>query len=363
MALKPFSRARKLFRKHRFEELINLLEPQVFRFRESFRFYYLLGFSCLQVGDYGSAYTYLKRGHDLNNSDVDTLLGLAAVHLKRQETSESLQLWLEVLEKDGKNSFALKGMKLLKKHSEPEFIVDYIESGKISRLYPQPAKPIPPFLIPLLLILLIIGSAVTFLNPLSPFSLLPEKVVNTLPVPPLSDIQGELIESPKSDDPYSYTTEEIESIFKRIETYFHQERDNLVRREINRIALSNASLPVREKAQLISSYLKEPSFSRFKDNFTYSQVMQEPELYSGCYVIWKGAVGNLSYGEKEITFDLLIGYEKGRVVEGIVPVIVPFASRIDPELAIEVLAEVQLKSTASPQLQLTAVSVHQFIQD
>lgn len=361
MASKPFSRATRLFRARKFEELINLLEPQVFRFRESFRFYYLLGFSCLQVGDYGSAYTYLKRGHDLNKNDVDTLLGLAAVHLKRQETAEALELWLEVLEKEGKNPFAARGMKLLRRHSEPEFLVDFTESGKLSKLYPQPSRGLPGSFFIILVTGILIAAGFTLFFPFSPFSLLVPAAESSLPGPPLPDTKGELIESPKTDHPFSFSEEEIRELFTEIDTYFHQERDNLVRREINRILLSNASLPVREKAGLILSYLKKPSFSLFKDNFSYSEVVEEPALYTDCYVRWKGAVSNLSYGEKVIRFDLLLGYEKGRVVEAIIPVQVPFSTRIDPDLAIEVLARIDLHSSSPLDLRLEAVSIHQYI--
>ena len=50
MARTALDRAEKLFASGRFAELVSLLEPQVPVYRESQRFYYLLGSSCLGQG-------------------------------------------------------------------------------------------------------------------------------------------------------------------------------------------------------------------------------------------------------------------------------------------------------------------------
>jgi len=217
MASKPFSKAAKLFKKRNYEQVIRLLEPQVFRFRESYSFYYLLGFSCLHMGDYGSAYTYLKRGHDLKPSNIDTLLGLAAVHLKRQETAQALEYWLEVLDQDPKNQFALRGMKLLKKNSEPEYLVDFADSGKIERLIPQPSGRYTGkiFLVIIILALLALTSLLYF------------KVINTearknvrladdFPALFIDDVSS-VLEGAESDHPFSISEGEMKKAFHALE--------------------------------------------------------------------------------------------------------------------------------------------------
>jgi hypothetical protein len=359
MASKPFSKAAKLFKKRNYEQVIRLLEPQVFRFRESYSFYYLLGFSCLHMGDYGSAYTYLKRGHDLKPSNIDTLLGLAAVHLKRQETAQALEYWLEVLDQDPKNQFALRGMKLLKKNSEPEYLVDFADSGKIERLIPQPSGRYTGkiFLVIIILALLALTSLLYF------------KVINTearknvrladdFPALFIDDVSS-VLEGAESDHPFSISEGEMKKAFQEMQSYFLEGRDNIVRREVNRILLSNASLPVRDKARTILTYLKEPGFADFKDNFSYSDVSAQPALYAGCHVIWKGAVSNLTIGESEIRFDLLVGYDTRRVMEGMVTVSVPFAVRIDPDSPIEVLGSIHLTGNETRPFALSALSIHQ----
>ncbi|ADK81171.1 tetratricopeptide repeat protein [Sediminispirochaeta smaragdinae] len=362
MATKPFSKAAKFFRQRHYEQVIRLLEPQVFRFRESFNFYYLLGFSCLHMGDFGSAYTYLKRGHDIKPTDIETLLGLASVHLKRQETAKAIELWLEVLDSDRKNQYALRGLRLLKKNSDPEFIIDYTESGKLERLIPQPARTFPLYRLLLAILLAGVVAVLLLVAPFSPLRITKSVSETYLPALDIGDIP-KLTEVEKSNHPFSFSEMEIQELFESMGRYFRAGRDNMVRREINRILLSNASEPVREKARFLIASLKAPSFSNFKDNFAYREVIKEPALYAGCHVAWKGAVSNLQIGEHAIQFDLLVGYETGRVLEGQVPVTLPFSVRIDPELPIEVLGSVALTGNQDIPFSLTALSVHQFLKE
>ena len=92
MGGKDFSKAQKLYRTKKYSHVIRFLEPQVFRYRENFKFYHLLGMSCLRTGDFGGAFSYLRRGIDLNHGDIETLLGLAVIHLKRRETAEAIRI-------------------------------------------------------------------------------------------------------------------------------------------------------------------------------------------------------------------------------------------------------------------------------
>ena len=114
MKTKGLKKADRLFASGRYSDVIHLLEPQVYMYREHPRFYYLLGMSCLQVGDFGGAYSYLSRSGQLAPDDVDSLLGLAAVHLRRNETQDALRLWLDVLDVDPRNPQARRGLAALR---------------------------------------------------------------------------------------------------------------------------------------------------------------------------------------------------------------------------------------------------------
>ena len=128
--------ARKLFRARKFPDVIRILEPEVFRYRESFDYFFLLGFSCLQTGDLGGAFSYISRAHQLEKDEANALLGLAAIHLRRHETEEAVKRWLEVLENEPANRIARRGMDLVRRGLTPEKLQEFIDSGRIKSLYP-----------------------------------------------------------------------------------------------------------------------------------------------------------------------------------------------------------------------------------
>jgi hypothetical protein len=153
---------------------------------------------------------------------------------------------------------------------------------------------------------------------------------------------------------YVFTEDEVERIFDRATSFFHNFRDNMARREINRILNSNASSTVKERASLLMEYLQTPDFSTFQDNFAYNDVISEPWLYQGCYVRWRGRVANLSVGET-ITFDLMVGYEDGRVLEGVVSAVVPFGVSIDAGESVEVIGQVEVENDRMTQIEVVSI--------
>jgi tetratricopeptide (TPR) repeat protein len=343
-----------LFRKKKFPEVIRYLEPQVFMHRENFNFFYLLGISCLYTGDYGGAHTYLKRAAQLKPEDSNTLLGLAAIHLRRNNTEEALRLWLEILESDPGNPTAKRGMQYVRKYAGKDSIPDIAAAGKEERFFPNP-PPDTSKIVTLILIILIIGAAVFFSYPLI-------KRRMESPAPPREGVEAvrEMQESGniaayEGEYRYFYTEEELDSILDTIATYFNNYRDNLVIRESNRLLLSNASETLKEKIRLLLDHVKEPDFASLKDNFTYSEVMGDPFLYRNCYVLWKGRISNVTGRDAPVRFDLLVGYHTGAVVEGIVGVRLPFAAELEPGHSYEVLARIALAEGNKVYLRGTAL--------
>ena len=112
---KGLGEARKLFRARKFPDVIRLLEPEVFRYRESFDYFWLLGFSCLHTGDLGGAFSYISRAHQLQHDDISALLGIAAIHFRRAENESAIKRWLEVLELQPSNAVARRGLDLLRR--------------------------------------------------------------------------------------------------------------------------------------------------------------------------------------------------------------------------------------------------------
>ncbi|MCK4515392.1 MAG: hypothetical protein KAU31_09055, partial [Spirochaetaceae bacterium] len=105
--------------------------------------------------------------------------------------------------------------------------------------------------------------------------------------------------------------------------------------------------------RLLSSYFTEPTFVDFVDNFTYAEVAGEPWLYDGCHVRWSGQVSNIAVSDDAIRFTLLVGYEDERILEGTVPVRVPFAADVQAG-PIELIGRVNFQDGL---LSLTATSI------
>jgi len=331
-------KAEQLFRSHRYAEVIHLLEPQVFLYREDPHFYYLLGMSCLHTGDIGGAHSYLSRGSQLDPDHVRSQLALAAVHVRRRETGEALRLWLTVLEVDPHNRKAKQGLTLIRNAENDAAILEATEGKKIQRLLPGSGFHVPRWIFAVVAAVAIAAIVAVSL----PYLL--DRIQTQAP----AREGNEVLNFPENEDIITYsgqfryvmTEEEISRTFDKIGRYFNDFRDNLARREINRILNSNASSDLKRRASLLTDYIQAPTFTSFKDEFTYAQVVKEPWLYAGCYVKWRGRVSNLSIGEKEITFDFLVGYETEQVLEGVVPVRLDFAADLKAGMSLEIIGRV-----------------------
>ncbi len=353
---KQFRKAIKLYRHRKYTKVIQILEPQVFRFRESFTFFYLLGMSCLHVGDIGGAYSYLNRAHDLNDRDVNTLLGLAVVYLRKQDTQKALSTWFMVLDIDPGNKTAQRGLNFLKKYSETEDPHFLYENTGLQKIMPSFKFARRSYLKTAVILLLIAGIAGGMFLTYS--RLMTEKDVPSREGSDVLELKGNVSSDSKVDEKYRLTEKELKNLLKGIKESFNNFNDNNARYMINRILLSNADEKIKKQAIVLEGYLQDSTFANIKTDFKYRDVLKDPLLYENCFVRWKGRVSNLSVTEEAITFDLLVGYEDGKVLEGIVPVVLRFGVKIDTALPIEVLGKIVFKDN---KLVLEGTSIHQFV--
>ncbi len=344
--------ARKLFRARKFPDVIRILEPEVFRYRESFDYFFLLGFSCLQTGDLGGAFSYISRARQLNKDDVNALLGLAAIHLRRHETEEAVKRWLEVLELEPQNRIARRGMDVVRKGLTPEKLQEFIDSGRIKTLYPAlPPRGVSP-VIPIVVLSVLIVAAAVVLGIRMAAPRVPERPgVSAVEIP--TNLPS--LTDTGTDFTYKLSERQVRDTFQKARSYLLAYRDNMAGVEINRILLSNAALPVKERARLLKGFITQPSFLTLKDSFPYATVSAEPGLYDGCSVSWRGKIANLKVGKDAITFDLLVGYEQEKELQGIVPVTLPFAADLQNGGGIEVLGQI---GVAGSKISLTGISIH-----
>src|SRR6056297_2320936 len=124
-------KAEKLFRRGKYTQVLQLLEAQIFRYRQVYQFYHILGMSCLHTGDYSGASSFLQRALSIRPGSVNTLLGLGVVHLKQQKTSEALKDWFEVIDQDPKNKYAKRGLSAVRKLSDPDELISFTDSNKL----------------------------------------------------------------------------------------------------------------------------------------------------------------------------------------------------------------------------------------
>ena len=329
----------------------------MFRYRESYRFFYILGMSCLYMNDFGGAYSYLHRALNIKSSDIPAQLGLAVVYLRRGETAEALKIWFNILDQDPKNRQAQRGLRLLKRHIEPDSFVELTESKRINTLLPKDRTRRP--YLTAALIILVLGGGGIFSYPY--LSGVVSNMTREEPRDNIAslDLSVDTYGSDRSSDDllFEFEEEELRRRYRRIIELFHDYRDNLAHREINRLQLSNISTELKKKLNLLEGYIRTPSFGTLQTDFSYEEVAETPQLYHECFVSWKGRVSNLSVGKEKIIFDLLVGYENKKVVKGIVPVELDYAAEIDPAFPIEVLGTIQ---TSGNSFKIMAHSIHQF---
>jgi tetratricopeptide (TPR) repeat protein len=347
--------ARRLYRKKKFPAVISLLEGQIFRFRENQDFFALLGNACLYSGDLGGAFSYLKRSEQLDPQHIPSLLGLAVIAARRREPETAVRIWLHVLELEQRNRKARRGLDMMRKTAAREDGDLLPGTDDLKKLYPSTGLRPGRILVPLLALagLALAGLMVT---------LLPADFLRKQTRPGIAEIvfapQHPALIGQGVDAAITMSEEEVADSFEQAKSYLLDYRDNLAVREVNRIILSNASAYAREKASLLKTFAEIPDFSTLRDNFTWQEVTQQPQLYEDCFVAWSGKLANLRIDEDSVRFDLLVGYEHERELLGIVPVRLAFGVELENGLAVEVLGRITLMEGG---FRLEGKSIHRLL--
>jgi tetratricopeptide (TPR) repeat protein len=350
-------RAERLFASGRFAELISLLEPQVPVYRESQRFYYLLGSACLRAGDPGGSYTYLKRAEQLSPSNAETMLALAALCVRRGESEKAIEYYLRILEDRPGDRRARACLGVLRKEAGPEGLARLIETGRIERLYPG-RRPLPRFILPLALVLAG-GTALYFAWPLLlslALSLSRPRIARP-EVAAVALTTAELSSPVQSGGSFRYALTEKQAIdaFERAKDFFQAYRDNAAIIQINRLLGSNASPAIKEKARSLKAFVGKPDFRTVKDAPAYAEARLDPQLYEGCSVVWKGMAANVRAESGAVAFDFLVGYQDKKRLEGLVPARMGGAE-VPVDRALEILATL---GAGAGGLSMDCVAIHE----
>jgi len=370
MKLDPIlSKASRLIRSGKYEAALKTLQPEVNRYHGSFRYYYLMGNACLRAGDYGGALTYFRLANEANSRDPLAVLGLAALYLRRGDTSRALDFYLEVLERKPNNRIAKNALKVIRRHAGTDKFSAWLEAGKLPSLFPPVAFPGFTAKEKLCGFTVLLAAAMITFSALVHFKYLPN------PLNPRGDRQGitgssltreERLAPIQSGGAYRY---EFPSRVQAVETYekalalFIAYRDEAARVNLNRIIESNAADGLKNKARVIISYMQPPTFDTFRkgDNISFTDVEKDPFLYSDVHVIWQGRAANVSKADKETTFDLLVDYDpanKTTIMRGTAFVLFDRAIPLDSGKQLEVLGRI-IGLDKEGRINLEGIAIHQ----
>ena len=344
MKVKSLAKARSLYRRKKYNELIRHLQPQVFMYRESLEYFQLIGSACFFSGDYGGSMSYVRRAIDIDEDNIEARLFLAAVYLKRRESDKAIQEWLAILDRQPTNRFAQKGLHFVRTLHSMDELRERVTQKQLVKFVPKVFNPLPLLSTLLVAALLVIG--IIQLDPVqlttnglhSFFTKTPDRPgiehINFPQGQPLTSLEGDYSEVLNED--------EIDTILDRIRENFNRRKDNLVQIDINRILRSTATAPVKERVRSLAASLEAPDFTNMQTSYDYQEIVSDPGLYQNAFVRWKGRPSNIQQTENSVSFTLLVGYHTGQVLEGSVPVTVPFAARVRPDMGVELIGKIHL---------------------
>lgn len=361
MAQDVLTVAWKFMRRRKFATAIKLLEAREEIYGQNFEYYVLLGMACLYVGDIGSSVEYFQHARNIKFTDTRLLLGQAAIFLRRGDTDRALQYYMEVKESDPSNKTAIDAMEFIRTRGDYDTICRWVDTGRIEQFYP------PLGVNPETVAAIVIPSVCFVLGIVLVLMLFPRKNfykgerMDLTELSLTSDEKGNAQEKDLSGQTYGFilSDKQISKAYTDAMDYFQSHRDNAAQVEINRILNSNASLSIKKKAQVLMSYLEEPTFDTLTDNPSYKAVEAEPSLYLDAWVSWGGKITNaVVYEDGSYSCQLLVGYESGEVVEGIVTVRFASEPLITPDQPVKILGKI---STMDGKVYLQGRAIYQSI--
>jgi tetratricopeptide (TPR) repeat protein len=360
MKLDPIlTRAARLARRRKYGEAIDTLLPEVVRYHDSFRYHYIMGACCLHSGDFSGAFDYFKRARDIKMRDPLVLLGLAALFLRRGQTDRALDLYLEVQDLDRNNSTVRRALGVIRKYSG-EDLSDWVDSGKLPRLYPPLPRAAPSWN---RIILLLAGFLAAFI--IAGGIVAGDRAANRSP---RNGLELSVLEREERNNPvetggsyrYILSRKQVLDAYAEGRKRFAEGRDEAAKLALNRVLESNASEPVKNKARLLLSYTEPPGFDTLKDRYSYQEVRADPFLYRDCYVLWRGMAANVEQLDQGVLLDFLVGYDTRTTLLGTVPVRFAVSVAVDPERPLEILGRIIPEVSAGQEhIRLEGIAVHQ----
>jgi len=359
------SKAAILAKKGDYDGALKILRDEEDRYNGSFKYYYLYAVICLHAGSYADSHDYLNYARKIRQNDTNLMLCFAVQYLRRTNTVQAVNYYLDVLEMDPKNKTAKKALAVIRNYSSSESLSEWVSSQeRLNKLFPPIPAPLVTsktilntFLIVTAAFLLIIGVLITAKVLPSPF-----KQRSARPSSEFTLTSQERKDPVETAGYYRYilTRDQAISHYDRALSLFTSYRDEAAKIYLNRILESNASEGLKNRARLLMSNMEVPGFDNFKksDNPSLTDVRKETPVYKDVHVIWKGMATNIDLTDEYTKFDLLVGYDTRTTLEGIIPVNFDIPVSINTERPLEVLGKITFESSYSD-IWLEGVAIHQ----
>lgn len=272
------------------------------------------------------------------NSEESCLL--AFLYARHNEKENAILMWCSSLELNKNNSLSSKALDYIKDQGRD---LNLFEDDFFHKPVIREPLRIPYRIITLVVLILVMVSGIYYFwnDLINLYDISRHPDYNNIEQIVIKDYDPSILDSPKkTKQPFSYSEDEIKQIFNRIKRLIISEDYDQAQVEINRIYLSNASLNVRVKTEILETYLIKPDYAVFENVFTLDDVTVNPALYHNVFIKWKGRVVNKKVFDDHLTFDLVVGdIDKGEV-SALIPVLFKRAVIIDNNDILEIFGRI-----------------------
>jgi len=307
----------KFYRKKQYVQAVSHLEKALTEDKNDPDIYLFLGYASLFTDDFEGARSYFRAGLLIRENHIELLKGLAYIYLKDERIEDAVSLWGEVLEINPRERTVKNAIARLRSAEDTSsFVQSFDLKAYRSATLPFFIK-LKPYLLGLSITAgIIIILTIFYVTPLYDRALerfYPEIVaLRAVKLP-----EGQPVTAVKEEALYSFTAKEIEDSFVRIKKYIYRGRTNTAIVTLNRIMLSNASPPVKEKFDILYTFINPPDPLSIDFSPRFFEIMKERAAYRGVYILWTGKIANLEKKNDVFEFDLLVRYEDEDTIEGI----------------------------------------------
>jgi len=359
------NKAASLAKKRDYEKALRILKDEEDRYYGSFKYYYLYAVICLHSGSFVEAHENFNLARKIKMRDPNTMLGIASLYLKRINTVQAIDYYLDVQEIEPKNKIAKNALLIIKKHSAPDALSDWMTPGKLSKLFPPIPSPSISLktVINVSLVFAAVFAAVYIVLALLQIAPGPFKPKTQRPVS-LYELSVSERNNPVQAGGYFQTTpltqDQVINLYNEALSLFADYRDEKAKININKLLLSNASQSVKNRAQLMKDSMAAPGFHNFnlKDNVSFTEVSAQPAVYQDVYVLWKGMARNIELTDEYTRFDFIVSYDTRTILEGIVTVFMDTPQRINTERDLEILGKITLDNSTNG-FRVEGTAIHQ----